>query len=339
LVSHFFDDCFITDTGLGIDCMNKVIKTALSALSKRDVDLKNRYEAERLMENRTRPYYSKIACNQMDRVIRLPDRNILTRCYSRDGTLAPLMIFFHGGGFVTGDFDSYSNVCAGLAIKTGYKVISVDYRLAPEHPFPAAPEDCYAVTQEILLHCEDWYQAKAEDIVLIGDSAGASLAFTVSLMARDRGGVMPKRQILVYPSALGDYRGYMGMTEWKESEKTPFPSVFTNGSDYLLTIKKLNDYMDLYISCEEDYSHPYFAPLNNSDYSNLPETLLITVEYDPLRDEGKALGKRMREAGCDIKTVMIKNGIHGIFSLPPFTPLTRQIYDFIMIFLPTQKDE
>ncbi len=318
--------------------MNKVIKAALSALSKYDMDLKNRYEEARRFENKTRPYYNKIACNRMDRMVHLPDRDILTRCFSRDGKIAPLMIFFHGGGYVTGDFDSYSNVCANLAIKTGYKVVSVDYRLAPEYRFPAAPEDCYAVTQEIFHHCEDWYQAAQEEIILIGDSAGASLAFLVSLMARDRGGMMPKRQILIYPSALGDYRGYSHMTSWTHGEKTPYQSVFSNGTDYLLTVKKLNDYMELYISSEEDYAHPYFAPLNNTDFSSMPETLLITMEFDPLRDEGRALGKKMQEAGCDIKTVTIKNGIHGVFSLPPFAPLNQQIYSFILNFLPTQKD-
>lgn len=318
--------------------MNKIIKAALSALSKYDVDLKNRYELERRIEHTTRPYYNKINCNEMDRMIYLPGREILTRCFSRDGKIAPLMIFFHGGGFVTGDFDSYNNVCANIAIKTGYKVISVNYRLAPEHKFPAGPEDCYAVTQEIFRHCADWYQAKQEDIILIGDSAGATLSCVVSLMARDRGGMIPRRQILVYPAALGDYRGYADMEHWEYSEKTPFESVFANGTDYVLTIKKLNDYMELYVSSEEDYKHPYFALLNNADFSGLPETLLITMEYDPLRDEGRELGKRMEEAGCDIKTVMIRNGVHGMFSLPPTTPLTRQIYKHILNFIPIKED-
>jgi len=319
--------------------MNRIIKAALSALSKYDVDLKNRYEEERCRENKTRPYYNKLVCNRMDRIVHLHDRDILVRCFSRDGKPAPLLVFYHGGGFVTGDFDSYNHVAADLAIRTGYNVLSVDYRLAPEHKFPAGPEDCYEVTQEIFRHSEDWYQAKREDIALIGDSAGATLAFMVSLMARDRGGMMPTRQILIYPSALGDYRGYADMTTWSYSEKTPFLSVFQNGRDYILTIKKLNDYMELYASSEEDYAHRYFAPLNNTDYSDLPETLLITMEYDPLRDEGRALAKRMKDAGCDIKTVMIRNGIHGMFSLPSTTPLTSRIYSFILNFLPTQKDE
>ncbi len=314
--------------------MNPMIRRALAALSKYDVDLKNRYQIERRREKRMRPYYNKFICNHMDRLIHLPGRDILTRWYSRDGKPAPLLLFFHGGGFVTGDFDSYNHVCAELAGKTGYNVVSVDYRLAPEHPFPAAPEDCYEVTEEILRHSVDWYQSNPEDTVLIGDSAGAALAFTVSIMARDRGGILPRRQILIYPSALGDYRGYEGMTAWQYGEKTPFASIHENGTEYLLTVKKLNDYMALYAGKEEDYAHPYFAALNNTDFSALPETLLVTMEYDPLRDEGRELGWRMREAGCDIKTAMVKNGIHGMFSLPAATPLTVQIYRHIMNFLP-----
>ncbi len=319
--------------------MNKIIRTALAALSKYDIDLKNRYESERQRERRMRPYYKRFFCNHMERIIRLPDRDIRTRCYSRDGKIAPLLIFFHGGGFVTGDFDSYNNVCAHLAERTGYNVVSVDYRLAPEHRFPRGVEDCYEVTREIFRHGEDWYQADPDDMVLIGDSAGATLAFMVSLMARDRGEFMPKRQILVYPAALCDYRGYLGMTEWEERENAPFPSVFFNGSDYLLTVKKLNDYMELTVSREEDYRHPYFAPLNNTDFTNLPETLLITMEFDPLRDEGRALGRCMKDGGCDIKTVMIQNGIHGMFSLPPSTPMTSAIYRHIINFLPAKEKE
>ncbi len=329
--------------------MNKVIKAALSALSKYDVDLKNRYELERQIERTTRPYYNKINSNIMERIIRLPEtvidgrvmpeRESLIRSYSRDGKIAPLLLFFHGGGFVTGDFDSYNNVCANLAIKTGYKVISVNYRLAPEYPFPAGPEDCYAVTQEILLHCEDWYQADPGDVVLIGDSAGATLSCEVSFMARDRGGILPKRQILVYPAALGDYRAYEGMTEWKQSEQTSFRSVFENGTDYLLTVKKLNDYMALYVSSEEDYKHPYYAPLNQTDYSRLPETLIVVMEYDPLRDEGIELGRRMERAGNKVRMEMIQDGVHGMLSLPPSTPLTRQIYKHILSFLPLAEEK
>lgn len=301
--------------------MNKIIRSALAALSKHDVDLKNNYEETRKIQHATRPYVKSIVCNMMERDLHLGDRDIMLRAFSHTGHVEPIMIFFHGGGFVTGDFDSYSNVCANLSAATGRKVISVDYRLAPEYKFPAGPEDCYAATQEILAHCEDWYQADPDDVILIGDSAGATLSCVVSMMARDRGGKMPAKQVLVYPAAWGDY-----------SDETPYRSVIENGSDYLLTQKQLIDYMELYARTREDYSSPYFAPLRHTDFSNLPKTLVLTMEYDPLRDEGEALAEKLREGGCSVISERIENGIHGLLSLPMSAPLTKDIYKSIVEF-------
>lgn len=308
--------------------MNTIVKKALAALSKYDVDLKNHYEETRQFEKATRPYYNRITTNMMERMLTLPpaydqpERTLLTRAFSRDGKIAPLILYFHGGGFVTGDFDSYSHVCAHLAAQTGYKVIAIDYRLAPEHKFPAGPEDCYAAVQTILAHCADWYQADPEDVVVMGDSAGGTLSCVTSMMARDRGGKLPKKQILVYPATWCDYR-----------EDTPFASVLENGEEYLLTVKKLQDYMELYRSCDEDYENPYFAPLRHTDFSGLPETLILTMEFDPLRDEGEALARALRDGGTPMTVRRIKNGVHGMLSLPPATPITRQLYKHILAFL------
>ncbi|MBE6568962.1 MAG: alpha/beta hydrolase [Ruminococcaceae bacterium] len=308
--------------------MNKIVQKALSALSRYDADLLHNYDKTRQFEKSTRPYYNRFSCNMMERILHLPadygmpERDILVRAFSRDGKIAPLMLFFHGGGFVTGDFDSYSHICANLAIQTGYKVLAVDYRLAPENPFPAGPEDCYAAVQQIMAHCEDWYQTDPAQTVLCGDSAGGTLCFVSCLMARDRGGVMPCKQMLIYPAAWCDYR-----------EDVPFPSVYENGMDYLLTVKKLQDYMALYVSAEEDYTNPYFSPLRSTDYSGLPETLIVTMEFDPLRDEGEELGRRLYQAGVPLKYCFVPNGIHGMFSLPPNTPITRRIYRHIKQFL------
>ena len=302
--------------------MNKIIRSALAAMSKYDIDLKNNYEQTRQFQHATRPYVKKITCNHMDRILHLEGRNILVRAFSHTGRVEPLLIFFHGGGFVTGDFDSYSNICASLSEELGRKVLSVDYRLAPEHKFPAGPEDCYAAAQEILRHCEDWYQADPADVILIGDSAGATLSCVVSMMARDRGGILPKKQILIYPAAWCDY-----------GDDTPFPSVRENGTEYLLTQKQLIDYMELYASCPEDRENPYFAPLRHTDFSGLPDTLVVTMEYDPLRDEGEALAKRLKEHGTHVRAHRIKNGIHGMIALPPSAPLTREIYKYITEFI------
>lgn len=301
--------------------MNKIIRSALAALSKYDVDLKNNYEETRKFQRAARPYVKSIVCNMMERVLHLEDRDIMLRAFSHSGHVEPIMIFFHGGGFVTGHIDSYSNICANLSEATGRKVIAVDYRLAPEYKFPAGPEDCWAATQEILTHCQDWYQADPDDVILIGDSAGATLACVVSMMTRDRGGKMPAKQILVYPAAWCDY-----------SDETPYRSVIENGSDYLLTQKQLIDYMELYAGTREDFSNPYFAPLRHTDFSNLPKTLVLTMEYDPLRDEGEDLAEKLRAGGCDVTCRRIRNGIHGLLSLPTGAPLTREIYKSIIEF-------
>lgn len=291
-------------------------------MSKYDIDLKNNYEQTRQFQHATRPYVKKITCNQMERVLHLNERDLLVRAFSHTGKIEPIVIFFHGGGFVTGDFDSYSNLCAGLSEQLGRKVLSVNYRLAPEHKFPAGPEDCYDAAQELLKHCEDWYQADPAEAVFVGDSAGATLSCAVSMMARDRGGLLPKKQALIYPAAWCDY-----------GDDTPFRSVFDNGTDYLLTRKQLVDYMELYAASPEDKLDPYFAPLRHTDFTNLPETLIVTMEYDPLRDEGEELAKKLREGGVKVSAHRIKNGIHGVMALPPSAPLTRDIYKYLTEFI------
>ena len=262
--------------------ISKTMRSILHALSYGNIDV----ESSRRIADLKKLDAMRIFIRKLDTKICNGDYEVPVRMYfpseetmeqEKEGKLSlPVLLFFHGGGFVTGDFDSYSNVCATLAAQTGYKVVSVNYRLAPEHKFPAGVEDCYAVTQQILTHCEEWYQVSADQVILIGDSAGATLSCVTSFLCRDRGGLMPGGQILIYPAAWCDY-----------TDATPFASVAENGADYILTRKKLLDYMELYASEPEDRLDPRFAPLRNTDFSGLPPTLLLTMEFDPLRDEGE----------------------------------------------------
>ncbi len=306
--------------------MNNLTRSLLRAISKHEMDLQQEYGTVRRLERLSHPYLKQVIDNHMDRVVHLPDRDILVRTFSRDGAIAPVLLFFHGGGFVIGNFQSYSNVCATLAAQTGWKVVSVDYRLAPEHKFPAGVEDCYAVTQEILRHCEDWFQVSPEQVVLIGDSAGATLASVVSFLSRDRGGILPAGQILIYPAAWGEY-----------GETNPFPSVQENGKDYILTQKKLQDYMELYAATPDDRLDPRFAPLRNEFYGGLPRTLLLTMEFDPLRDEGERLGQCMMRDGTSVKAYRLLNGVHGAFRLPVRQPVTARIFRHIRGFLQNEE--
>ena len=161
-----------------------------------------------------------------------------------------------------------------MAEATGHLVVSVDYRLAPEHRFPQGLEDCYAVAREVCLDAS-LFGVSARRITLIGDSAGGNLAAAVSLMARDRGEFLPARQILIYPATWNDH-----------TPASPFRSVTENGTDYLLTSRRICDYMELYRGSAADLQNPYFAPLLAEDFTGLPETLVVTAQYDPPAGRG-----------------------------------------------------
>jgi len=142
------------------------------------------------------------------------------------------------------------------------------------------------------------------------------------LLAKERKEFTVNKQILIYPSTYNDY-----------TDKSPFKSVMENGTDYLLTSKRIRDYMDLYKSREEDVYSPYFAPLLSNDLSMQPRTLIITAEYDPLRDEGEEYGRKLREAGNYVEIYRIKDALHGFFALPPRFPQVKLCYDIINRFI------
>ena len=214
-----------------------------------------------------------------------------------------MLLFIHGGGWVTESIDNYERICARLASATEHIVVSVEYRLAPEHPFPTGFMDCYAVAKAIYTN-RFILNVNPQRITLIGDSAGGNLAAAVSLKARDDGIFKPQRQILIYPAVNNDY-----------SDTSRFQSVKDCGSDYLLTAGKMRDYIDFYAAREEDKKNKYFAPLMETDYRNQPDTLILTAEFDPLRDEGEEYGKRLKEAGNYVEVHRIKDALHGYFAL------------------------
>lgn len=150
----------------------------------------------------------------------------------------------------------------------------------------------------------DLLREDQDKITIMGDSAGGNLAAAVCLLARARGEFMPKRQILIYP-ALGNCY----------TEESPYKSVHENGTDYLLTSERMENYLLLYENSKEDRQNPYFSPLMEKDLSNMPDTLILTAEFDPLRDEGEEYGKRLEEAGNYVEIHRIPNALHGYFAL------------------------
>lgn len=233
----------------------------------------------------------------------------------------PVLLFFHGGGFATESVESYNRICWNMAKATGHVVVSVNYRLAPEHRFPAGLMDCYAVAKAVFQD-QTILQVKPERITVIGDSAGGNLAAAVCQMARDRGDFAPQRQILIYPCLNSDY-----------SDDSPYASVRENGRDYLLTQRDMIDYLELYQSSPEDRQNPYFAPLEARDYSNLPRTLVLTGEFDPLRDEGEEYARRIRRAGGWARSRRIADGVHGFLMMPLRYPAVKELYEQINDFL------
>jgi len=304
--------------------INKFMRAALKAMSYADID----YKIERGVKKLAGKNPINGLHTDIERTIERDGRKVpVALYYPINATSDEVILFFHGGGWVSGNVDSYARTCDMLGEKTGRRVVSVDYALAPEFPFPHALEDCYAVTKE--LFCGNtFFEVKPSDIIIAGDSAGGNLAAAVSLMARDRGEFKINKQILIYPAVHNDH-----------TETSPFESVRTNGTDYLLTSKRLCEYMNMYASDPLDKYNPYFAPYLAKDLSNQPDTLIITAEFDPLRDEGEAYGERLRQFENYSEVHRIKDALHGFFSLPYKYAHVKRTYELINCFLNRNTEE
>lgn len=304
--------------------LHKVTLAALKLLSHSSPDIKKTYKIHRQIVTLAHkkmiksPYY-KIWNHKITR----DGYDIAVRIFSPPNELPrPVILFFHGGGWVTGNIESYDNVCSNMAIMTDRIVVSVDYRLAPEYPFPTALEDCYCVAREIFLD-NSLLKTNPDEITIMGDSAGGNLAAALSIMARDRGEFLPKQQILIYPATFNNH-----------TETSPFVSVRENGTDYILTSKTISDYMEMYCPDKKNWRNPYFAPLLEKDFSRQPRTLIITAQYCPLRDEGEAYGRKLQQAGIDVTIERMSDALHGYFSsLPNKHHLIQNTYTIINKFL------
>lgn len=306
--------------------MNPLARAALKALSSLSINVKKHYRMERILTRAAHPSL-KLHYDMWDRKIVEDGFSLPVRIFSPvRQTSSEIILFFHGGGWVSGDIESYTDVCADLAKNTGRRVMSVDYRLAPEYPFPCGLEDCYRVTRELLL-----YSAVPEpvtgSVILMGDSAGGNLAAAVSLLAADRGEFRVARQILLYPLTYNDH-----------TDNSPFRSVSENGRDFLLTAEKIQNYQELYIQNKTDLYSPYFAPLLSDRLAGQPKTLLITAEYDPLRDEGEAYGEKLRRYGNEVEIVRIRDALHGFFTFSSRFAQVRACYRLINGFLEEAED-
>jgi acetyl esterase len=212
----------------------------------------------------------------------------------------PVLMFFHGGGFVICNLDTHDRACRSLANASGCVVVSVDYRLAPEHKFPAAAEDAYSATRYVAEHAGE-FGIDPSRIAVAGDSAGGNLATVVAMMARDRGGPALKFQLLIYP--VTDFTEHA-----TESERE-------YGQGYFLDTELMDWFANQYFATEADRHLPYASPLRASDVRHLPPAMIITGECDPLRDQGEAYAEQLRNAGVAVVLKRYEGMIHPFVSL------------------------
>ena len=235
-----------------------------------------------------------------DRAVPGPAGDIPVRVYRpTEADDHALLVWYHGGGWVIGDLDGADVTCRELAARSGSVVVSVDYRLAPEHRYPAAHEDCYAATVWAAEHASE-LGADAGKLCVGGDSAGGNLAAVVSLRARDEDGPAIRFQLLVYPVTNHDYET---------------GSYRDNAEGYLLTRDGMEWFWNHYLGPDGDGSHPHASPLRAASLSGLPPAHVITAEYDPLRDEGEAYAQRLQEAGVATTQTRYPGQIHAFYGM------------------------
>lgn len=236
-----------------------------------------------------------------DRTIDGPHGDVPIRIYDpgTEGEDRPLLLYFHGGGWVIGSLDTHDGTCRKLAAESGYPVVSVDYGLAPEHPFPEGLRDCYA-SLEWAADAADELGADPEKIVVAGDSAGGNLAAGLSLLVRDRGGPEIAYQLLVYPST-----GKVTETEAYEE----------NGEDYFLTKDDMEWFRGHRFEDGFDQGNVYAMPQLAHDLSELPSATVITAGFDPLRDDGTNLVERLEADGVPVSHHHYDDMIHGFFGM------------------------
>ncbi len=236
--------------------------------------------------------------SEIDHVIPCDGHNVLARVYRSelDGIL-PVIVYFHGGGFALGGIDSHAHICRELCIRSSAVVVSVDYRLAPEHLFPSAVEDAFSAVCWIAKNAST-FGGDSSRLAVAGDSAGANLAAVSALRCRDESGPAIQFQLLIYPGT--DLRG-------------KYPSHDENAEGYFLTRDSLDWFCAQYLRDDSDRDHPWASPALASDLSNLPPALIITAEFDPLRDEGAEYAARLGKAGVTAQVSCYSGAIHGFF--------------------------
>ena len=271
-------------------------------------ELRQSYAALSLVESR--PEMASVT----DRVVSGPGGDIPVRVYvpTDEPGPRPVLVYFHGGGWVIGSVDTHDGTVRAVADGSGVTVVSVDYRLAPEHPFPAAIDDCLAAVRWVVQHADE-LDVDPGRLALGGDSAGGNLAAIAAQELNMSGDASVRFQLLVYPVTDGTMA---------------HPSIDENAEGYFLTKATMTWFWQQYVG-DGDRTGPRVSPLHASDdaLAAAPPTLVITAEYDPLRDEGEAYAARLAAAGVDATATRYDGMIHGFFSLRDLIPEGKAAVD------------
>lgn len=258
-------------------------------------------EARQQMLSLSPPVDPELSANRVENlIINETLHDIPIRLYYPEGASSyPVIVYFHGGGWVLGNLETHNAICHALSKTSDCLIAAVDYRLAPEHRYPAALEDAYAATRWIWKNAASIY-ADPLRMAVMGESAGGTLATVVSMMARDQDEFRIALQILVYP-----------VTDYNFNTT----SYLKNSSGYSVTRDLMIWFWNHYLGNEKNAFHPYASPLRAGNLSNLPDALILTAEYDPLCDEGESYATKLQEAGVKVKLTRYDGMIHGFFRL------------------------
>lgn len=233
----------------------------------------------------------------------------------REGTATPALMFFHGGGWVIGTIDTHDTVCRALCEATNATVVSVDYRLAPEHLFPAAPDDCTAATQWIAENGAE-FGVDGTRLAICGDSAGGNLAAVVAHDCAD--GPKISAQALVYPAV--------------DATRATTGSLVENAEGYLLTTEGMGWFYGQYVADEAQRGDPRCSPMLDA-HAGQPPAIVLTAEYDPLRDEGEDYANSLRAAGVDVEYLQYDGQIHTFFTQVGICDASQHAVDTIAAFI------
>jgi acetyl esterase len=277
-------------------------------------ELRERYRREESTSTKYLDYVSHVK----DTIALTAEGKIPIRLYyPSPANNLPVIVYYHGGGFVFGTLNEYNLLCAKLSARTSALVVSVDYRLAPEHPYPAPVNDAYAALQWVYQNAPS-IGGDSTRLAVAGDSAGGNLATVVSMMARDSSHAFVDYQVLLYPAT--------------QSVDLTTASHQNFGEEYGITTHQIDWYIEQYLPNESDRYEAYASPLLAEDVSGLPPALVVLAGFDPLKTEGQEYAEKLQAAGVPVRLLTYESMIHGFANIPEF-PQSEDLLDKIAVTL------